>query len=80
MVRDIERRIQRISWQDAYVRGSVSQFQPTRQKQIESLRQLCNRMQELKPRVAEFTESQPLMPLAEIETLFSLTKNRNASH
>ena len=79
MVRDLERRIQRISWEDAYVRGSVSQFQPTRQKQIESLRQLCRQMQELEPKVAEFTESQHLMPLAEIETLFSLTKNRNAS-
>ena len=75
IARDIERRIERVSWQDAYVRGSVSQFQPTRKKQIESLRALCRRMQELKPKVAEFTESPPLMPLAEIETLFSLTKN-----
>jgi len=75
IARDIERRIERVSWQDAYVRGSVSQFQPTRKKQIESLRALCRRMQELKPKVAEFTESPPLMPLAEIESLFSLTKN-----
>jgi predicted nucleotidyltransferase len=75
IARDIERRIERVSWQDAYVRGSVSQFQPTREKQIESLKALCQRMQELKPKVAEFTESQPLMPLAEIEALFSLTKN-----
>jgi len=75
MVREMERRIQRIPWQDAYVRGSVSKLQPTRDKQIESLRQLCERMQELKPRVAEFTESELLMPVAEIETLFSLTKN-----
>ena len=75
MVREIERRIERVSWQDAYIRGSVSQFQPTRKKQIESLRALCRRMQELEPKVAEFTESQPLIPLAEIETLFSLTKN-----
>ena len=74
MVQDIERRIERVSWQDAYRRGSFSSLQPTREKQIESLRALCRRMQELKPKVAEFTESQPLMPLAEIETLFSLTK------
>lgn len=75
MVREMERRIQRIPWQDAYVCGSVSKLQPTCDKQIESLRQLCERMQELKPRVAEFTESELLMPVAEIETLFSLTKN-----
>src|SRR5215216_718389 len=75
MARDIERRIERVPWQDAYVHGSVSRFQPTRQNQIESLRALCQRMQELEPKVAEFTESQPLMPLAEIETMFSLTKN-----
>ena len=74
MVREIERRMQRISWLDAYVRGSVSQFQPTREKQIESLRQLCSRMQELKQRVAEFVESDPLMPITEIETLFTLIK------
>jgi predicted nucleotidyltransferase len=75
IARDIERRIERVSWQDAYVRGSVSQFQPTREKQIESLRALCRQMQEFEPKVAKFTGSQPLMPLAEIETLFSLAKN-----
>ncbi len=75
IARDIERRIERVSWQDAYVRGSTSQFQPTREKQIESLRALCRRMQELRSKVAEFTESQPLMPLTEIETLFSLIRN-----
>lgn len=75
IARDIERRIQRISWQDAYVRGSLSKLQPTRDQQIESLRQLCRRMQELKPRVAEFTGREPLIPLAEIERLLSLTQN-----
>jgi predicted nucleotidyltransferase len=75
MVREIERRIERVPWQNAYVRGSLSKLQPTREKQIESLKQLCERMKELKPRVAEFTQSEPLMPIAEIETLFSLTKN-----
>jgi Streptomycin adenylyltransferase len=75
MVREIERRIERVSWEDAYRRGSTSSLQPNREKQIESLRQLCERMQELKLKVTEFTESEPLMPLAEIETLFSLTKN-----
>ena len=75
MVRETERRIQRIPWLDAYVRGAVSKLQPTREKQIESLKQLCRRMQDLKPRVAEFIEKEPLMPVTEIETLFSLTQN-----
>lgn len=75
MVRETDRRIQRIAWQDAYIRGAISKLQPTREKQIESLKQLCERMQALKPRVAEFTGSEPLMPVTEIETLFSLTKN-----
>jgi len=72
LIREIERRTERLSWQQTYTRGSLSQLQPTREKQIESLRQLCKRMQELKPKVAEFTESEPLMPIAEIETLLSL--------
>ena len=75
MVREIERRIERVPWEIAYMRGSASSLQPTREKQIESLRKLCERMQELKPKVTEFTESELLMPLTEIETLFSLIKN-----
>jgi predicted nucleotidyltransferase len=75
MVREIERRLERVPWQNAYLRGSVSKLQPTHEKQIESLKQLCERMKELKSKVAEFTGSEPLMPVAEIETLFSLTKN-----
>ena len=67
---EIERRIKHLPSQ--YKRGSLSQFQPTREKQIESLRQLCKSMQELKPKIVEFTESEPLMPLTEIETLLSL--------
>jgi predicted nucleotidyltransferase len=70
LIRETERRIKRETW--VYRSGSVSQLQPTREKQIESLRQLCERMQELRPKVAEFSESQLLMPLAEIETLLSL--------
>jgi predicted nucleotidyltransferase len=72
LVREIERRINRLTWQEIYTRGSVSQLQPTREKQIESLRQLCERMQELRPKVVNFTESELLMPLEEIETLLSL--------
>ena len=73
LIREIERRIEGVSWEDAYTRGSISQFQPTREKQIESLRQLINRMQDLKPKITEFIESEPDTPLAEVETLFALT-------
>jgi len=72
IIREIERRIERLTWQQVYTRGSISQLQPTREKQIQSIRQLVVRMQQLQPKVAEFTESEPLMPLAEIETLLSL--------
>lgn len=70
MIQEIERRINREPRE--YTRGSLSELQPTREKQIESLRKICKRMQELKPKIVEFTESEPLMPLIEIETLLSL--------
>ena len=70
LVHEIERRLNREPWK--YQRGSRSQFQPTREKQLESIRELCDKMQGLKARVAEFTGSEPAMPLAEIELLLSL--------
>lgn len=73
MVREIERWLNGEPWK--YHRGSLSQLQPTREKQIELLKQLCQRMQELQPKVAEFTGSDPLVPLAEIETLFSFVND-----
>jgi hypothetical protein len=72
MVREIERWLNGEAWQ--YQRGSLSQLQATPEKQIESLRQLCQRMQELQPKIAAFTGSEPLMPILEIETLFSFVK------
>ena len=54
-----------------YTRGSLSQLQTTREKQLESLKQLCEKMQAHKPKVAEFTGLDPTMPLTEIETLVS---------
>lgn len=74
LVHEIERRLNREPWQ--YQRGSRSRLQPTREKQIEFIRGLCNRALELKPRVAEFTGSEPATPITEIEKLLSLT-NRN---
>ena len=73
LIREIERRIERVSWEDTYTRGSISQFQSTREKQIESLRQLIMKMQGLKPKITEFIESEPDTPLEEIETLLALT-------
>ena len=70
---EIERRMQRVSWQEAYRRGSHSQFQPTRDQQIESLKQLGQRMRELEPRIATFIGFTPADPSAEIEMLFALT-------
>ena len=73
MVRNIERWLNSEPW--TYHRGSFSQLQPTREKQIESLKQLCQKMQELHPTVIEFTGSNLLMPLAEIEVLFSFVND-----
>jgi predicted nucleotidyltransferase len=73
LIREIERRMKGVSWEDAYTRGSISRLQSTRVKQIESLRQLIIRMQDLKPKVAEFIRSEPGVPLVEIETLLALT-------
>ena len=70
LIREIERQINGEAWN--YTRSSMSQLQSTRKKQIESLRRLCTRMQELKSKVAEFSETELLTPLAEIEILFSL--------
>lgn len=67
---EIERRIKRLPLQ--YKRGSRSQFQATREKQIESLRELIMRMQELQPEIIKFTESELVAPISEIEFLFSL--------
>ena len=66
---EIERRLNREPWR--YTRGSLSKLQPTREKQLESIRELCNRMQGLKSRVTEFTGSEPATPSPEIEMLLS---------
>jgi predicted nucleotidyltransferase len=80
LVREIERRLERKTWQEVYVRGSFSNLQPTREKQIESLRQLMNRMQSLEPEIADFTGSELAAPLTEIEALLSLADERDARH
>ena len=69
---EIERRLARTPWQ--YTRGSLSQFQPTREGQIESTHRLCTRMQALTPQVTQFIGFAPDSPPAEIETLLSFAK------
>jgi hypothetical protein len=71
ITQEIERRMDRSP--RAYRRGSLSQLQPTREKQIEALRGLCTKMRELMPRVTEFIGFPPADPSAEIDTLFALT-------
>lgn len=70
IIHDIERHINGDAW--TYIRGSLSQLQPTREKQIESIQQMYNRMKEFEPKVVEFTESELLIPLEEIKTLLLL--------
>lgn len=73
IVHDIERKLNGEGW--TYQRGSFSQLQITSKNQIESLKHLCQRMQELQPKVTEFTGSSPLMPITEIEVLFSFAQS-----
>lgn len=70
LIQDIERRINRQAW--SYTPRSLSQLQTRREKQIESVHELCQKMLELKPKVSEFITSELVMPLSEIETLLSL--------
>lgn len=72
LVHDIARRLQGKPWQ--YTRGSLSQLQPTREEQMESIRHLCQKMLELKPEVIEFIGAYLTAPLVEIETLLTITR------
>jgi predicted nucleotidyltransferase len=74
-IHEIERRLDRKPW--SYRRGSLSKLQSTGEKQLESIRELCNRMQGLKSRVTKFTGSEPATPSAEIEILLSLVSLAN---
>lgn len=74
LIREIERRMEGISWLQAYARGSMSQLQPTREKQIESLRELILKMQKLHPALEKFTGLELALPLKEIDLLLSLTE------
>ena len=70
MVQEIERHLRREPW--TYSRGSLSRLQSTPEKQVESIRSLCQRMQALASQVEQFTGRAPVAPLGEIETLLAL--------
>ena len=70
---EIERRLNRQPW--TYTRGSLSRLQPTREKQLESIQELCNQMLELKPKISEFIGSEPLTPIAEIKRLMRFARD-----
>ena len=72
---EIERRLNGRPW--TYMRGSLSKLQPTREKQLESIRELSSQMLKLKAKVSKFIGSEPVTPIAEIETLFSLAHIRD---
>lgn len=72
LIYEIERRLNGQPW--SYTRGSLSKLQPTREKQLESIRELCHRMQGLESRVSEFTGSKPETPSAEIEMFLTLVQ------
>jgi predicted nucleotidyltransferase len=61
-----------------YIRGSLSQLQPTREKQIESVRSLCRTMQALTPQIEQFSGMTLASPWKEIETLLALANEEYA--
>ena len=75
---EIERRLNREPWK--YTRGSLSKFQPTREKQLEMLRELCNRLLDLKADVSKFIGSEPLTPISEIDNLFLVAQDGTTSN
>jgi predicted nucleotidyltransferase len=79
LVHEIERRMEGIPWLQAYVRGSISQFQPTHEKQLESLRELILKMKKLHPAIQRFAGSELPVPVREIESLISLMDETDAS-
>lgn len=76
LVEEIERHL--IGKPSEHIRGSLSQFQPTREMQIEALRSLCRTMQALAPQIDHFSGTPLVPPSAEVETLLALVDDQNA--
>lgn len=76
MVREIERHFRREPWN--YIRGSLSRLQSTPEKQVGSIRSLCQKMQTLAPQVEHFTGILTAVPMEEIEALLALADTKYA--
>jgi predicted nucleotidyltransferase len=63
-----------------YIRGSLSQLQPTPEKQLESIRSLSRKMQTLASEIEHFSGTNPALPIKEIETLLALADEDYARH
>ena len=72
LVREIERQLGRQP--QTFMRGSLSKLQPTREKQIEALRELVKGTQKLGSAITKFTGTEVTAPVEEIEFLFSLAR------
>ncbi len=75
MVGEIERHLEGQTWH--YTRGSLSALQATSEKQLKSIRDLCDRMLALKDKVSKFIDTEPLTPTPEIEELLTLAQGSN---
>lgn len=76
LVEEIERQLRAEPLE--YIRGSLTQLQPTREKQIESIRSLCRTMQALTPQIEQFSEMALDSPWKEIKTLLALANEEYA--
>ena len=76
LVEEIERQLR--GEPSEYIRGSRTQLQSTREKQIESIRSLCRTMQALTPQIEQFSGVTLVPPWKEIETLLALANEEYA--
>lgn len=76
LVKEIERQLR--GEPKEYIRGSLTRLQPTREKQLESIRSLCKTVQALTPQIEQFCGTTLVPPWKEIETLLALADEEYA--
>jgi Nucleotidyltransferase domain len=74
MVFEVERRIKAQGWQ--YKRGSYTELSITAEEQITAIRQLCERMENLKQEVAGLGGYVPESPMTTIEILIRIAQEK----
>ncbi|MGH2522488.1 MAG: hypothetical protein ACRDH2_08285 [Anaerolineales bacterium] len=74
IVREVERLLEGAAW--SYHRGSLSPLAVTREDQINTIRQLSERILKLTPAVAELGGHIPVSPMPAIEHLLNLADSR----